>query len=170
DGEYVPLNFSNEPVIVLSPARAILYDPSVNALQKLRLEAVDVSPEGFRVVAKLVRHDGPGQRTVFPNTTKWRWRPSDVSYCTDGGHTSDMYARAWSEHRLRDVGDTKVFTTGPNATGVIVRIREMLHAHAYAGNITARNQITYRLRIRQVGSHTSLATSGPFTGSIQTTT
>src|SRR5690606_8851918 len=155
DGDYVPLNFSNEPVIVLSPARAIVHNPSVNALQKLRLEAVDVSPQGFRVVAKLVRHDGSGQRTVFPNTRKWRWRTGDGSYyCTDGGHVSEAYDRTWSEHRLRDVGDTKVFTTGPNATGVIVRIREMLHAHAHAGRYHAENRISYRLRIREVGSPT----------------
>src|SRR5690606_24318432 len=170
DGDYVPLNFTNEPAIVLSPARAIVYDPSVNVLQKLRLEAVDVSPEGFRVIAKLVRHDGPGQRTIFPNTTKWRWYAADGAYyCTDSGHIDEPFARAWSEHRLRDVGDTKVFTTGPNATGVVVRVREMLHAHAYAGNITAENRITYRLRIRQVGSPTWLATLGPFTRSIKTT-
>src|SRR5690606_74307 len=167
DGDYVPLNFTNEPVVILSPARAIVYDPSVNVLQKLRLEVVDVSPEGFRVVAKLVRHDGPGQRTIFPNTKKWPWYAN--RYCSESGHVAEEHARAWSEHRLRDVGDKKVFTTGPNATGVVVRIREMLHAHAYAGNITARNTITYRLRIRQVGSPTWLATLGPFTRSIQTT-
>src|SRR5690606_278063 len=148
--------------------RAIVYDPSVNVLQKLRLEAVDVSPQGFRVVAKLVRHDGPGQRTVFPNTRKWRWYTgTETSYCTNGGHTTEASARAWSEHRLRDVGDKKVFTTGPNATGVVVRIREMLHAHANAGNISAQNTITYRLRIRPVGSPTWLATLGPFTRSIK---
>src|SRR5690606_30140673 len=165
DGDYVPLNFSNEPVVVLSPARAIVHNPSVNALQKLRLEAVDVSPEGFRVIAKLVRHDGPGQRTVFPNTKKWPWYAN--KYCSESGHVAEENARAWSEHRLRDVGDKKVFTTGPNATGVVVRIREMLHAHAYAGNISAQNTITYRLRIRQVGSPTWLATLGPFTRSIK---
>src|SRR5690606_13092586 len=136
DGDYVPLNFSNEPVVVLSPARAIVYDPSVNVLQKLRLEAVDVSPEGFRVVAKLVRHDGPGQRTVFPNTRKWRWYTgTETSYCTDGGHTTEASARAWSEHRLRDVGDKKVFTTGPGATGGGVRIRVMVPSHANAGKL-----------------------------------
>src|SRR5690606_9633578 len=121
-------------------------------------------------VAKLVRHDGPGQRTVFPNKTKWRWYAAGGgNYCSVSRHVAEEHARAWSEHRLRDVGDKKVFTTGPNATGVVVRIREMLHVHARAGNISAENRITYRPRIRQVGSPTWLATLGPFTRSIKST-
>src|SRR5690606_7822476 len=70
DGDYVPLNFTNEPVVILSPARAITYEPSVGGIQKLRLEAANVSPEGFQVVAKLVQHSVPSNRTVFPNTQK----------------------------------------------------------------------------------------------------
>ena len=168
DGDYVPLNFTNEPVVILSPARAITYEPSVGGIQKLRLEAANASPEGFQVVARLVRHDAQGNRTVFPNIQKYRWGTwGSYQWCTVGGHAaSENSARSWSEHRLRDVGDKKLFTTASGTTGVVVRIREMLHAHAWAGNYTAINRITYRLRIRRLGSSSWLRTLGPFTRSI----
>src|SRR5690606_36284906 len=78
----------------------------------------------------------------------------------------EQYARAWSPHRLRDVNETKIFTTGNLTTGVIVRIREMSHVHAYAGYTNVTNSITYRLRIRAKGSGTWLQTLGPYTRSI----
>src|SRR5690606_20913707 len=167
DGDYVSLNFINEHVVILSPPRAIMFEPSVGGIQKLRLEATNVSPEGFQVVAKLVQHAGQGNRTVFPNTQKYHWGSTSARWCTDGGHVeSEDSARSWSEHRLRDVGDKKLFTTSSGVTGVIVRIREMLHAHAWAGNYTAINRITYRLRIRPIGSSSWLRTRGAFTRSI----
>src|SRR5690606_21103400 len=128
----------------------------------------NASPEGFQVVAKLVRHDAQGKRTVFPNTQKYRWGTwGSQHWCTNGGHEpSADSARSWSEHRLRDVGDKKLFTTASGTTGVVVRIREMLHAHAWAGDYTATNRITYRLRIRPLGSSSWLRTLGPFTRSI----
>src|SRR5690606_11722471 len=166
DGDYVQLNFINEPVVILSPARAITYDPSVGGIQKLRLEAANASPEGFQVVAKLVRHDAQGNRIVFPRTQKYTWYSGSSTYCTDGGHTDQSQARAWSEHRLVTAGSSRIFTIGPGATGAIVRIREMLHAQAFQGVYHALNTITYRLRIREVGGTTWLQTLGPFTRSI----
>src|SRR5690606_13032852 len=109
---------------------------------------------------------GQVNRIVFPRTQKSGWRSGSPNYCTDGGHTTHAAARAWSKHRLRDVGDRKVFTTASGTTGVVVRIREMLHAHAWAGDYTATNRITYRLRIRPLGSSSWLRTLGPFTRSI----
>src|SRR5690606_32010150 len=170
DGDYVQLNFINEPVIVLTPASAITYYEPAGGTQKLRLEALNASPDGFEVSAKLVRHDGQGSRTVFPKTSKYSYRPSGTStYCTDNGHTREENARAWSPHRMRDVNETRIFTTSPGTTGVIIRIWEMMHVHAYAGNYTATNRITYRLRIREKGSGTWLQTLGPYTRSITAT-
>src|SRR5690606_15445117 len=60
-------------------------------------------------------------------------------------------------------------TTSNGTTGVIIRIWEMMHVHAYAGNYTATNRITYRLRIREKGSGTWLQTLGPYTRSITVT-
>src|SRR5690606_17751171 len=165
DGDYVQLNFTNDPVIVLTPASAITYYEPAGGTQKLRLEALNASPDGFEVAAKLVRRDGQGNRTVFPRTNKYYYRPSGTStYCTDGGHTSEGNARAWSPHRMRDVNETRIFTTSDGTTGVIVRIREMSHAYTYTTPVT--NSITYRLRIREKGSGTWLQTLGPYTRSI----
>src|SRR5690606_1061017 len=97
DGDYVQLNFTNDPVIILTPASAITYYAPAGGTQKLRLEALNASPDGFEVAAKLVRHDGQGNRTVFPRTNKYYYRAGEASaYCTDGGHTSEERARAWS--------------------------------------------------------------------------
>src|SRR5690606_3085936 len=166
DGEYVPLNFSNEPVVVLSPARAIMYEPSVGGIQKLRLEAVNVSPEGFQVVAKLVRHDGQGNRIVFPRTQKYGWRPGSPNYCTDGGHTTQADARAWSEHRLRDVGDKKLVTTAPGPTGAYSGCRVMFRVHAWSGDYAATSPTACLRRIRPLGSSRWLRLRGGFTRSI----
>ena len=127
-----------------------------------------MSPDGFRVVAKLLRHDGSGQRTVFPNTEKYRWGTwGTQQWCTDGGHaTSADLARAWSEHRLPGRWGPESVHDGEWPTGVVVRIREMLHAHAWAGGYSATNSISYRLRIRPVGSGSWTRTVRPITRSI----
>src|SRR5690606_27230989 len=167
DGDYVQLNFTNDPVIVLTPASAITHYAPEGGTQRLRLEALNASPDGFEVSAKLMRIDGPSNRIVFPRTNKYSYDPTwNMTYCTDGGHTYEEYARAWSPHRLRDVNETKIFTTGNLTTGVIIRIREMSHVHAYTGYTNVTNSITYRLRIREKGSGTWLQTLGPYTRSI----
>src|SRR5690606_7606974 len=57
----------------------------------------------------------------------------------------------------------KIFTIGLGATGAIVRIREMLHAHANEGDYHALHTITYPVRLREVRQSTWLQTRGPYT-------
>src|SRR5690606_38755711 len=83
DGDYVQLNFTNDPVIVLTPARATTYYAPAGGSQRLRLEALNASPNGFEVSAELVRIDGQGNRTVFPRTNKYSyWGGGGSTYCT----------------------------------------------------------------------------------------
>src|SRR5690606_35117711 len=81
------------------------------------------------------------------------------------GHAPLALAHGWSPHMVRSVGDKATLTTPPNVTEVVLRIREMLHAHARWGNRTAINRITYNVKIREQGETQWLQILGPFTKS-----
>src|SRR5690606_4952566 len=51
--------------------------------------------------------------------------------------------------------------THDDVTRVEVQVREMMHVHAYAGNYSATNRLSYRVRIREVGATEWLRTFGP---------
>jgi len=170
DEEFVELPFSNDPFVILQPLSVTTYDPAEGGLQKLKLGVTDASPEGFTVNAKLVKHQGEDTRHEFPKDTKYDPDTGgSAGYCFgESGHDPDG-GEEYSSRALISVNDSSTYTTAPGTTAITVAVREMMHVHAFAGQFSGRNTITYRIRIRPKGSESWTHTLGPYTRSISQT-
>ena len=113
--EYVPLTI-NAPVVTLSPAKAIVHNPAVNAIQKLRLRPPRCPRTGSGVVAfSCVTTD---ERGPFRTRRSTVGRAPAVVHRWGHATSADL-ARA-RQNTVCDVGDRKLFTTS-GTTGVVVR-------------------------------------------------
>lgn len=167
DGDYVPLPFVNMPHVLLQPYDIMTYDPAVPERQRIVIQALDVSPEGFRVYAKTVAEAGGGHTEQFPKTTAYH--PGQVGYCRgDSGHGSAK-SYQWSDQSIFSVNEARTYTTvNSDVTKITVLLTEMMHVSAFAGFYSARNKLTYQIRVRPVGSPTWTRTYGPITRQLTT--
>lgn len=165
-GDTVPLPFVNTPTIILQPLDMLSYDPAYgNQRLRMQVQPVEQGPDGFRVSAQTVIEGEAAIDHTFGTRT---YRPSGTSRrCLAGqGHTDD--GDPLSDESLFANGSSVTYTTtSSNATRIEVQLREMMHAHAFAGSYHARNTLTYRVMVRRAGSSSWLRTMGPYTRSIE---
>jgi len=168
DGDYVPLPFVNMPHVLLQPYDIMTYDPAVPERQRIVVQALDVSPEGFRVYAKTVAEAGGGHHTEhFPKTTAYH--PGQVGYCRGDSDHRSAKRYEWSDQSIFSVNEARTYTTvNSDVTKITVLLTEMMHVSAFAGHYLARNKLTYQIRVRPVGSPTWTQTYGPITRQITT--